>query len=108
MGPALFTFSARAVRAVGYAIAQATRAPNVNKAGPGLVVALAAAIAIAGIQPYAGGWQDGSRLAMVEALVDHHTWAIDDSIFVTPTEAHDPYPADKPILRKGTPDKLFI
>ena len=35
----------------------------------------------AGALPYAGGWNDGSRLAAVEAIADHHTLAIDDSVF---------------------------
>ena len=47
-----------------------------------LVVAAAIVLAAATARPYAGGWNDGSRLATVEALVDHHTLAIDDSIFV--------------------------
>src|SRR5205085_12012047 len=73
-----------------------------------LVVAIAAIIALVSAKPTAGGWQDGSRLAMVEALIDHHTWAIDDSIFVKPTPWHDPFPADEPILQLGTQDKMYI
>jgi hypothetical protein len=72
----------------------------------------AAAIAFVSARPYAGSWQDGSRFASVEALVDHHTLAIDNSIFVqVPTSAQGPapYPADEPDLRKyGTCDKLHI
>jgi hypothetical protein len=61
--------------------------------------------------PHAGGWNDGSRLAMVEALVDAHTLAIDHSIFVeVPTPPQPaPYPAGESVLlRHGTLDKLFI
>ena len=61
----------------------------------------------------AGSWNDGSRLATVECLVDHGTWAIDDSIFVrVPTPApgqSSPYPGDDELLMaKGTADKLWI
>jgi hypothetical protein len=72
----------------------------------------AAAIALVSARPYAGSWQDGSRFASVEALVDYHTLAIDNSIFVQvpvspPSSA--PYPADEPDLRRyGTCDKLYI
>jgi hypothetical protein len=69
-----------------------------------LVVAIVAALSA---RPYAGGWNDGSRLATVECLVDYHTLAIDRSIFVqVPT---GPYPADEAdLLKNGTGDKLFI
>jgi hypothetical protein len=79
-----------------------------------LVVAAALAIALLGARPYAGGWNDGSRLATVETLVDRHTWSIDDSIYVRvppPRDGATPLPYDpaEPILRKhGTLDKLFI
>src|SRR5687767_12101081 len=42
----------------------------------------ASLIALVSARPYAGGWNDGSRLATVESLVDRHTLAIDDSMFV--------------------------
>ena len=70
--------------------------------------------------PYAGGWNDGSRLATVESVVDRHTWVIDDSIFVNPSaETADhphrqaPYAAPDPaadylLKHEGTLDKLFI
>jgi hypothetical protein len=69
--------------------------------------------AAAAARPYAGGWNDGSRLATVESLVDHHTLAIDQSIFVRPsTSAPDkpsPYSSsDLLSTRYGTGDKLFI
>jgi hypothetical protein len=61
-------------------------------------------------RPYAGGWNDGSRLATVEALVDHHTLAIDDSVFVRvpPAGEPSPYPPDNPFVRDGTLDKLYV
>jgi hypothetical protein len=59
-----------------------------------LAVPLAAlTLAVAGARPFAGGWNDGSRLATVESLVDRHTFVIDDSIFVH---------------RPGTQDKVLI
>jgi len=71
---------------------------------------LAALVAVVSARPFAGGWNDGSRLAMVESLVDHRTLAIDQSIFVkVPADpARSPYPADDEILRRGTLDKLYV
>ena len=43
------------------------------------VTLVAVAIALIGARPYAGSWNDGSRLATVESLVDYHTWEIDNS-----------------------------
>jgi hypothetical protein len=82
-----------------------------------LVVLGAVALAVVGALPYAGAWNDGSRLATVESLVDHHTLAIDHSIFVAvppaeDPEARNPYIQNDPemadLLRKGTRDKLLI
>jgi len=66
-------------------------------------------LAVLGARPYASSWNDGSRLASVEALVDQHTWAIDNSIFVDVPQQHelDPYSHDVPSIG-GTMDKLFI
>jgi hypothetical protein len=77
------------------------------------VLFVSAAIAAVSARPYAGGWNDGSRLAAVEALVDHHTLAIDHSIFVRPPQPSNgdtptPYLPGEPLLRSGTLDKLFI
>jgi hypothetical protein len=82
-----------------------------------LVLLGALAVALVSARPYAGCWNDGSRLATVEALVDHHTLAIDRSVFVAvpapedPT-ARNPYRTDGPqladTLREGTKDKLLI
>jgi len=71
-------------------------------------------IAVISARPYAGSWNDGSRLATVESLVDYHTWSIDESVFVrTPgiitKNWKAAYPPDKPALAaQGTLDKLFI
>jgi hypothetical protein len=77
-----------------------------------LVLAAAVAVAAVSARDHAGGWNDGSRLAAAEALVDHGTWAIDDSIFVRvppPGDAPPPYPPDESfLLREGTLDKLRI
>jgi hypothetical protein len=74
-----------------------------------LVLAAAGLVALAGSRDCAGGWNDGSRLATVEALVDHHTLAIDDSVFVRVPARGNPYPSDKPLLAAhGTGDKLCI
>jgi hypothetical protein len=80
----------------------------------GAIVLLSSAIiAFASARDYAGGWNDGSRLATVESLVDHRTLAIDRSIFVRPPPPEsvepNPYPDDNPTLqREGTKDKLLI
>jgi hypothetical protein len=77
-----------------------------------MVILGASALAFMSARPYAGSWQDGSRLANVEALVDHHRWAIDDSIFVRVPDyppGRGPYPPDEPaLLQRGTCDKLYI
>ena len=82
-----------------------------------LVLAVAVAVAACSAHPYAGGWNDGSRLAAVESLVDRGTWAIDDSVFVRPSAvalgAPAPYwasesPTTHQLMRDGTLDKLLI
>jgi chromate transport protein ChrA len=78
------------------------------------VLAVAIGIALCSARPYAGGWNDGSRLATVETLIDRHAWFIDDSIFVRvphPDDANTPLPYDpnvSALLEHGTLDKLFI
>ena len=82
-----------------------------NPAVSAAVLVVAAAVALASALPYAGCWNDGSRLATVEALVDQHTLAIDHSIFVEVPQPPRPapYPPDEPdLLASGTRDKLFI
>jgi hypothetical protein len=46
-----------------------------------VVLAVAVVIAAVSARPYPGSWNDSSRLAAVESLVDHHTLAIDASLF---------------------------
>lgn len=76
----------------------------------GWILLGAAILAALGARPYAGGWNDGSRLASVESLVDRHTFAIDDSIYVQPQASSiPPYSAENPVAsQRGTMDKLFI
>jgi hypothetical protein len=65
--------------------------------------------AIVTARPYAGSWNDGSRLATVECLVDQHTWTIDDSNYVTPDRAaRQPYAPNSVAAQTGTLDKLLI
>ena len=80
------------------------------------VLATAVVIALCSAHDYAGGWNDGSRLATAESLVDYHTWSIDDSIFVNPSAvaagAPAPYAATESatayqLMRDGTLDKLL-
>jgi hypothetical protein len=77
--------------------------------GRGVLLA-AVALALVTARDHAGSWNDGSRLATVECLVDHHTLAIDGSVFVrVPPGEPSPYPADNELLQsKGTCDKLLI
>jgi hypothetical protein len=71
-------------------------------------------IAIVSARDYAGSWNDGSRLATVESLVDRHTLRIDDSIFVrVPPSAAPARPSpyrreDSALVERGTQDKLLI
>src|SRR5262249_12863464 len=79
----------------------------------GLVLVSALTVAVLSARPYAGGWNDGSRLATVECLVEEHTLAIDHSIFVqvpsTESASAAPYEPDGTgIETHGTGDKLFI
>ncbi|HZU36743.1 MAG TPA: hypothetical protein VFA18_12570 [Gemmataceae bacterium] len=95
---------------VGLAPAFAQRAKSGPYVGLGIVL-LASVIAAGSARPYAGGWNDGSRLATVEALVDQGTWAIDASTFVHPptNAAQTPYDPALPELPAGwTGDKLLI
>jgi hypothetical protein len=74
------------------------------------IVLVASLVAILSARPYAGSWNDGSRLATVECLVDRGTLVIDDSIFVkVPRTTPSPYAFDFELLQTfGTKDKLFI
>ena len=46
-----------------------------------VLAAAALVIAVASARPIVESWNDGSRLATIESLVDRHTLAIDDSVF---------------------------
>ncbi len=76
----------------------------------GLVLAVALAGAALVTRDHAGSWNDGSRFAAAESLVERGTWAIDDSVFVRPPAGGpSPYPPDDLLLTGyGTLDKLFI
>lgn len=90
--------------------------PARSEAIAGYVVwAIAVAVALVSARDYAGGWNDGSRLASVECLVDYHTLAIDESIFVKvprielKSDRPFPYPLDDPdAWIGGTKDKVLV
>ncbi|HAA03786.1 MAG TPA: hypothetical protein DCE18_10475 [Syntrophobacteraceae bacterium] len=70
-------------------------------------------VALFSARPYAGGWNDSSRLAAVECLVDYGTLSIDQSIFVDPAHASNasakPYaPDDRMLTAFGTLDKVMV
>src|SRR5262249_7102960 len=76
---------------------------------------LLGAVLVAAASPmwFAGSFNDSSRLATVECLVDHGTLAIDESVYVRPPPRG---PGEHPIFtpvyprmaRKGTGDKIFV
>src|SRR4051812_29350248 len=72
-----------------------------------LLTSIAAIVALVSVRPYAGSWNDGSRLATVESLVDRGAFAIDDSIFVRVPPTNPPYAADD-LCQTGTLDRLRI
>src|SRR6266851_4398869 len=73
------------------------------------VLLIAWLIAAASSRPFAGGWNDGSRLATIECLVDRGTFAIDDSIFVVTPTGNAPYmPDDVVVQQTGTLDRMRI
>lgn len=80
--------------------------------GEWLLLAASTVLAIVLARPYAGGWNDASRLATAESVVDRGTMAIDDSIFVRVPQHQGlplPYPVDRAdLLTHGTLDKLYI
>ncbi len=78
-----------------------------------LVLLASVLIAMVSARPYAGGWNDTSRLAAVECLVDYGTLSIDQSVFVDPARARQaavkPYAPDDRILTAfGTLDKVMV
>src|SRR5829696_9086625 len=72
-----------------------------------VLAACAFAFAAAGAKPFASSWNDGSRLASVEALVERGTFCIDGTTFLAPNGAPAYDPAN-PLLERGTLDKLRI
>jgi hypothetical protein len=83
------------------------------RTGAAALAILATLVAIVGARPYAGSWNDGSRLATAESLVDYGQWSIDRSVFVEPWArppgAPSPYPAHRPTLEEGgTLDRVQI
>jgi hypothetical protein len=71
------------------------------------------ALAAVGAKPFATSWNDGSRLASVEALVERGSFCIDGTVFLEPSAdrfatAAPPYDPDNALLRRGTLDKLLI
>ncbi len=78
-----------------------------------VLAAVAFIVAAVGAKPFATSWNDGSRLASVEALVERDTFCIDGTTFLEAPDGHfargtPPYNPDSPLLRLGTKDKLFI
>ncbi len=75
-----------------------------------LLLVVASLLALLTARPYAGGWNDSSRLATVESLVDRGTFQIDESIYVDTSRAARP-PFDEvaeSYARYGTKDKMLI
>ncbi|MBX7102687.1 MAG: hypothetical protein K1X57_01305 [Gemmataceae bacterium] len=69
-----------------------------------LLLVVLLTIAGVGATDHAGGWNDGSRLAAIESLVDRGTWCIDDSVFLTPR----PYAPAADQFPRGTLDRMMI
>ena len=62
--------------------------------------------------PFAGSWNDGSRLASVESVAERETFILDDSLFVFPNGPKlglpNPYDPQSEILAKrGTLDLML-
>jgi hypothetical protein len=74
-----------------------------------VIIVIASIIAIVSTRNYAGGYNDASRLASVESLVDHQTWKIDRSLFLNYAEGDRPevWGAEK-LSPDGRLDKLLI
>ncbi len=79
-------------------------------------------VGLALVRPFAGSWNDGSRLACIESLAERSTWVIDDSLFVFPNgrgqgrgvggeslDLPNPYdPASEILANRGTLDLMQI
>lgn len=94
------------------ALVRRDRASRRSRIAEICLITAAALLALVSARDYAGGWNDGSRLATVESLVDRHTLVIDESIFVRSAgtaNAPNPYtPGDEALRTRGTQDKLLI
>lgn len=77
-----------------------------------IIIASSIAIAALSAVDHAGSWNDASRLATIECLVDHGTWRIDESIFVDVVRAGgsdpNPFGEQAAAFPGGTLDKLKI
>src|SRR5262245_28011460 len=74
-----------------------------------VVLAAAVAVAAASARPFADSANDGSRLAVVESVVDHGTLSIDRSIFVRVRADRPPYPDHHDtLLEIGTIDRIQV
>jgi hypothetical protein len=74
-----------------------------------LIISLAGLLAFFSARDYAGSWNDGSRLATPECLVDYHTLAIDHSIFTNVLPDGRPYGGGNlTVLSRGTLDKIYV
>jgi hypothetical protein len=89
--------------------------PNPDRRVVGVIILVASLIAAVSARPHAGSFNDGSRLATVDSLVDRGTLAIDDSIFVRPPPLDSP-PGKLPyaplswswMAVHGTYDKVLV
>jgi hypothetical protein len=85
-----------------------------HPAAPWVLAGLAFALAAAGARSLPGGFNDGSRLATAESLIDRGTLAVDDSVFVRPPPdfaVRFPPPDDPHLpynLTIGTLDKVRV
>ncbi|NQT64322.1 MAG: DUF2029 domain-containing protein [Candidatus Marinimicrobia bacterium] len=49
---------------------------------PKLLLLLLVAVSLVTINPRINGWNEASRMALTQSLVEHHTFVIDESVFV--------------------------
>jgi hypothetical protein len=81
-------------------------------AATGALAVVAFALAAAGARPYAGGFNDGGRLATAESLIDRGTLCIDSSVYTRPEVAPagiPPYARHHETTNvRGTLDKVRI